>query len=67
MADIQKYLLVGRDGCEIGTYFDSYREAETEAKRSDCAVVEHTYTYEDTDLVFTPDGSDEWPMPGGTL
>ena len=66
MADIQKYLLVDRDGCEIGDYFDSYKKAETEAKRFDCAVVEHTYTYEDEDLAFTPDGSDEWPMPGGT-
>ena len=66
MADITKYVLVNREGYEEGGYFDSYKKAEAEASRSDCAVVAHIYVYDDNDLVWTPDGSDEWPMPGGT-
>lgn len=61
MTDIRKYVLVGRDDVEQDYEYLNYQEAEENARRQDCAVIARTYTYEDSDLVWTPDGSDTWP------
>ena len=61
MATINKYILVDRDGTEGDAYYDGYHEAEAEAARTDCAVLAHIYEYNDSELVYTPDGSERWP------
>ena len=59
MATIERYVLVGRDGYEQDYEFDSYDEA-VDAAGDDKAVIERHYEYTDSELVWTPDGSDTW-------
>ena len=62
MAQIERYVLVDRDNTEGDHEFDDYQEAERAADENH-AVIARIYTYEDSELVWTPDGSNQWP-PG---
>jgi hypothetical protein len=63
MSTICRYVLVDRNDQEEDHEYDSYPEAENEAKGrgNTHAVIERTYRYDDSELVWTPDGSDQWP------
>jgi len=60
MAEITKYVLVSRDDVESDYEYDSCQEA-IEAAGTSHAVIERHYVYDDSELVYTPDGSDTWP------
>lgn len=57
---ILRYVTVNRDNQEGETEYLSQDEAMT-AAGDDCAVVMRTYEYDDSELVWTPDGSSTWP------
>ncbi len=61
MSEIHRYVLVDRDDMEQDYEYSSYRDAETDAMRQNAAVICRTYVYDDSELVWTPDGSDAWP------
>jgi hypothetical protein len=61
MSEIQRYVLVGRDGTEEDYEYSEYTEAYESANRRNMAVVARVYVYEDSELIWTPDGSDAWP------
>lgn len=61
MAHISKYVLVDRDDNEGEHEYDSYDEAVKLAEDRNCAVIERQYVYDDSSLVWTPDGSTTWP------
>jgi hypothetical protein len=60
MSEITRYVLVDLDDNEGDYEFDSLREAQ-DAADSDHAIVERTYVYDDSSLVWTPNGDDTWP------
>ena len=57
---IQTYVICHRNGTEEEREFRTYNEALLDASRLDCAVIRRTYTFDDSELVWTPDGSDTW-------
>ena len=61
--DIYRYVLVDRKGVEDDDELDDYQEAVDKAQGfgTSHAVVERTYTYSDSELIWTPDGSKVWP------
>jgi hypothetical protein len=61
--DITTYVLVNTDDEYVGEEMDTLDEARNAASQEDepHAIVEITYTFEDSALVWTPDGSDTWP------
>ena len=59
--NISRYVLVNRDNQEQDYEYESYDDAIAEAQDQDCAVIERTYSYDDSELVWTPDGSNHWP------
>ena len=63
MSQISRYVLCDRLGVELGYEYASYAEAELDAARWRCAVIERMYSYTDSDLIWTPNGEDTWP-PG---
>lgn len=63
MAEVLRWVLVNADDEEGDYEYSAYRFAEQDAARLGCAVIQRTYTYDDSELVWTPDGSDQWP-PG---
>ncbi len=67
MSEITRYVLVGRDNTEGNFEYSDYDEAVRAAKANGhTAVIERVYTYEDTHLVWTPDGPAAWPPKRGT-
>lgn len=60
MAEIHKYVLVDPDGNEGDWGYDTFAEARENSDGLD-AIVERTYEYSDSELVWTPDGSRTWP------
>ena len=60
---ITRYVLVNRDNQEQDTEYDefSYDEAVAEAEKLGFAVIERHYTFDDSELVWTPNGSSSWP------
>ena len=66
MSEIRRWVTVDRANNEMGEY-DSYREAEQDARKYDLAIVEHVYEFSDSELVWTPNGEDTWPPEGGEL
>lgn len=60
--ELQKFAVIDRDGDNTGTLFDTKDEAVTSARNlgPDYAVEMLTYSYDDSELVWTPDGSDSW-------
>lgn len=67
MSEIQKYILVDRNNVEDDYEYDNYLEAYNAAKRRNMAVVARVYEYSDTELIWTPNGSDVWPPKDGEL
>lgn len=66
MAEIRRYVLVGRDDVEHDKDYDRADLAIDEAKRlGETAVLCRIYSYEDTELVWAPDGGETWPPDGG--
>ena len=63
MATIERYVLVDRAGHEQDHEYVSMDEA-VQAAGDTHAVIERHYTFEDSELVHTPDGSQTWPSPG---
>lgn len=61
MSAILRYVLVDRDDTEHDYKYDDFAEAKRAGSEQDCAVIERTYEYNDSDLVWTPDGSSTWP------
>lgn len=61
-AEITRYVLVDENDVEGDIEYDSLVMAITDAQsREGHAVIERTYAYQDSTLVWTPDGSDIWP------
>lgn len=65
MADICKYVIVDAQDVSEDYEYDTLAEAEeTAAKRDEpVAIIERTYTFEDSELVWTSTGHDVWPPP----
>ena len=62
MSNIRRYVLVDAGGIEQDYEYATLQEAIAAAGETD-AVVERTYVFYDSELVWTPDGSDVWPPP----
>lgn len=60
MATIERYVLVSRDDSEGEYEYDTLQGAIDDADE-DHAVIARQYVYDDSELVWTPDGSDVWP------
>lgn len=60
MSSISKYVLVDAADNEGDYEYDTLAEAQEQAG-NDHAVIERTYVYDDSELVWTPDGGDIWP------
>ena len=66
MSSITKYVLVDRSNTEGDHEYDLFDEAK-QAAGDTHAVAERTYTYDDTALMWTPDGSGQWPPKPGAM
>lgn len=66
MSEIRRYVLVDEDDNEQDHEYDRYEDAEREATMQGFAIVARTYEYADSELVWTPDGSDTWPPEKGS-
>lgn len=62
MSEILRYVLVDESDNEQDYEYEKFDEA-VEAAGSEMAVVQRTYTYDDSELVWTPNGKSTWP-PG---
>ena len=58
---ICRYVLVTPDNNELDEEYDSYPDALEQAQKLGYAIVERTYRYEDSELVWTPNGVSTWP------
>ncbi len=63
MSNIRRYVLVDNKDNEQDYEFAYYQDAYDAARKQNMAVVARTYEYSDTELVWTPTGSDTWPDP----
>lgn len=61
MSSITRYVISDAAGQEGAFEYESLAEAKADASDRGAAVVERTYAYEDSELVWTPDGSKSWP------
>lgn len=57
---ISRYVLVDKDNHEDDHEYESYDEAKA-AAGDDHAVIERTYSFTDSELVYTPSGASTWP------
>ena len=62
---ITRYVLVDRDNNEQDYEFENYQEAQLSALGKGFAVIERTYEFADSELVWTPDGGRVWPVKKG--
>lgn len=60
MSEILKFVLVDADGVEGDYEYDDCQEAIKSAGTTH-AVIQRTYTYDDSELVWTPNGRHIWP------
>lgn len=60
---ITRYVLVGQENREGDHEYESYDEAIMAAQGhlGRYAVIERQYRYDDSELVWTPDGATRWP------
>jgi phage I-like protein len=58
---IIRYVIVNDDGREHDYEHETLEAAIDVATCKGSAVVARTYTFDDSELVWTPDGSDTWP------
>jgi len=61
---INRYRLVDRNDRELDTLYDDAQEAIADAGE-DYAVIELSFEYADSELIYTPDGRDTWPPQRG--
>ena len=61
MANLTRYILVDAADRESDFEYESYEEALADASALGAAIVERTYAFHDSELVWTPDGGDVWP------
>jgi len=61
MNQIEKYILVDRNGEAYGYFHDDFSSAKALADARGFAVDEYRFTFSDSQLVYTPDGSRTWP------
>lgn len=66
MTSIHRYVLVDEENQELDYEFMNYKEAE-EVAGNDHAVVRRIYEYSDSELVYTPNGSNNWPPATKTV
>jgi hypothetical protein len=62
--NILRYVLVDSNNIEGDHEFEHYDEA-VQACDDDHAVIERTYEFSDSELVYTPDGGNVWPPKKG--
>lgn len=60
-ASILRYILVDSQDQEGDHEYDSYDEAVAAAGTTH-AVIERSYTHDDSALVWTPNGGNRWPL-----
>lgn len=60
MSEITKYALVDQYGADSDFEYDTFAEAKELAGKTH-GVIARTYVYDDSELVWTPDGSGTWP------
>ena len=62
---LTKYVLVDLDGAEQHNAYeyDDFDEAVTQADANGFAVAQRTYIFSSSEVVYTPDGSGQWPPP----
>lgn len=60
-ATIERYVLVDRDDIEGDHEYESLDEAKAAAAKYRSAVIARSYVYDDSELIWTPDGGDIWP------
>lgn len=63
MSTISRYVVVDTDDTEGDREYVTLDEAIEWARPLGAAVIERVYAYDDSSLVWTPDGSDTWPPP----
>ena len=61
MSEILRYVLEDSTGLEEEYEYESFNEARESAEKSDMAVIERSYVFDDSYVVWTPDGSTTWP------
>lgn len=63
MSEIRTYVLVNDDDEYVSDEFDTLDEAKNEVsfRNEPFAIVALVYTFEDSELVWTPDGGKVWP------
>lgn len=61
MSDIYTYVVVDEQGQYVGEELDTFDEAKNSAiQHGNSAVVMITYTFDDSELLWTPNGEDTW-------
>jgi len=63
VSDIQRYVVLDVDGNQGSGEYDTLDEAREAAQSVGGAVEAHVYEWSDSELVWTPDGGNEWPPP----
>ena len=61
MSEILRYVLVDKDDHEQDFEYQTLDEAIRDGAKYGMAVIEHTYVWDDSSLMWTPNGSDTWP------
>jgi len=63
MTEILRYVLIGPDNVEEDYEYATLAEAKSDAtqRKGPTAIIMRTYVYDDSELVWTPDGSAIWP------
>jgi phage I-like protein len=60
-SEVHRYVVVGRDDVEDDYEHETLEQAVRQAESTGGAVLRVTYEYSDSELCWTPDGSDRWP------
>lgn len=61
MSEITRYVLVDRDDHEQDYEYETLDGARVPCDGEEFAIIERTYTYDDSELVWTPNGATTWP------
>jgi hypothetical protein len=62
MSEILRYVLVNEQDVEGDWEYSTFDEAKSDAQKTGhLAVIQRTYTYDDSELVWAPNNADTWP------
>ena len=61
MSEILRFVIVDSDNNEGDHEYADRDEAIRDAGKQGAAVIMRTYIYDDSELVWTPNGDDVWP------